>query len=170
MVSILGFVNVTILANSRIVFAMSRDGLFLSAAGRVHPRYGSPHIAIAVMAIWSLALLFLSGGDIGALLSGVVFADWIFFGLGAGSVFVLRRSMPDAPRPYRVPGYPLLPVFFVLAAVAGIASSFYKSLRMSLLGSAILLVGVAIYYWRLPRGAQGGGSAPSDPSAPSEVR
>jgi APA family basic amino acid/polyamine antiporter len=161
MVSIFGFVNVTILANSRIVYAMSRDGLFLSAAGRVHPRYGSPHIAIAVMAIWSLALLFLSRGDIGVLLSGVVFADWIFFGLGAASVFALRRSMPDAPRPYRVPGYPLLPTFFVLAAVAGIASSFYKSLRMSLLGSAILLLGVIIYYWRLQRGAQGGGSARS---------
>lgn len=161
MISIFGFVNVTILANSRIVFAMSRDGLFLAAAGRVHPRYGSPHIAIAVMAIWSLALLFLSRGDIGVLLSGVVFADWIFFGLGAASVFVLRRSAPDAPRPYRVPGYPVLPAFFVVAAAAGIASSFYKSLRMSLLGSAILLLGVIIYYWRLPRGARGSGSAPS---------
>lgn len=161
MVSIFGFVNVTILANSRIVYAMSRDGLFLSAAGRVHPRYGSPHIAIAVMAIWSLALLFLSRGDIGVLLSGVVFADWIFFGLGAASVFVLRRTMPDVRRPYRVPGYPALPAFFVLAAVAGIASSFYKSFRMSLLGCAILLIGVLIYYWRASRGAQAGGSAPS---------
>lgn len=148
MISIFGFVNVTILANSRIVYAMSRDGLFLSAAGRVHPRYGSPHIAIAVMALWSLALLFLSRGDIGVLLSGVVFADWIFFGLGAASVFVLRRTMPGVPRPYRVPGYPLLPAFFVIAAVAGIASSFYESFRMSLLGCAILLVGVLIYYWR----------------------
>jgi APA family basic amino acid/polyamine antiporter len=113
------------------------------------------------MAIWSLALLFLSSGDIGVLLSGVVFADWIFFGLGAASVFVLRRTMPSVPRPYRVPVYPLLPAFFVLAAVAGIASSFYKSLRMSLLGSAILLLGVIIYYWRLTRGARDGGAAPS---------
>jgi APA family basic amino acid/polyamine antiporter len=161
MVSIFGFVNVTILANSRIVYAMSRDGLFLAAAGRVHPRYGSPHIAIAVMAIWSLALLFLSRGDIGVLLSGVVFADWIFFGLGAASVFVLRRTMSVASRPYRVPGYPVLPAFFVLAAVAGIASSFYKSIRMSLLGCAILFIGVLIYYWRLTRGTPDGGAAPS---------
>jgi APA family basic amino acid/polyamine antiporter len=107
---------------------------------------------------WAIALLVITRGEIGALLSGVVFADWIFFGLGAASVFVLRRSLPDAPRPYRVPGFPVLPAFFVLAAIAGIASSFYKSPRMSLLGSAILLLGVIIYYWRAPRGARGGSS------------
>jgi APA family basic amino acid/polyamine antiporter len=145
MVSIFGFVNVTILANSRIVYAMARDGLFLEAAARVHPRYGSPHVAIGVMAGWSIALILLTHGDVGTLLSGVVFADWIFFGLGAASVFVLRRSMPDAPRPYRTLGYPVVPAFFVLAAVAGIVSSFYKSLGMSLLGSALLLAGVAVY-------------------------
>jgi APA family basic amino acid/polyamine antiporter len=145
MVSIFGFVNVTILANSRIVYAMARDGLFLRAAARVHPRYGSPHIAIAVMAGWSIALILLAGGDIGTLLSGVVFADWIFFGLGAASVFALHRAMPDAPRPYRVLGYPLVPAFFVLAAAAGIASSFYRSVRMSLLGSALLVIGVVVY-------------------------
>ncbi|HEY9449757.1 MAG TPA: amino acid permease, partial [Gemmatimonadaceae bacterium] len=157
MVSIFGFVNVTILANSRIVFAMSRDGLFLDVAAHVHPRYGSPHVAIVVMAVWSVALLLLARGDIGTLLSGVVFADWIFFGLGAASVFVLRRRMPHVRRPYRVPGYPLIPAFFVLAAAAGIASSFYKSLRMSLLGSGILLIGVLVYLWRAPSRPGAGG-------------
>jgi APA family basic amino acid/polyamine antiporter len=145
MVSIFGFVNVTILANSRIVYAMARDGLFLDAAARVHPRFGSPHVAIVVMAVWSIALLLLSGGNLGTLLSGVVFADWIFFGLGAASVFALRRSMPNAIRPYRALGYPVVPAFFVLAAVAGIASSFYKSLRMSLLGSALVALGIVVF-------------------------
>lgn len=154
MVSIFGFVNVTILANSRIVYAMARDGLFLDAAARVHPRFGSPHVAILVMAGWSITLILLTAGDIGTLLSGVVFADWIFFGLGAASVFALRRTMPHAPRPYRTLGYPVVPAFFVLAAVAGITSSFYKSLRMSLLGSAILLAGVLVFYvYRLRRPA-----------------
>lgn len=145
MVSIFGFVNVTILANSRIVYAMARDGLFIEEAARVHPRFGSPHIAIVVMAVWSIALLLLSGGSLGTLLSGVVFADWIFFGLGAASVFALRRSMPNAMRPYRALGYPVVPAFFVVAAVAGIVSSFYKSLRMSLLGSALLALGVVVF-------------------------
>lgn len=146
MISIFGFVNVTILANSRIVYAMARDGLFLRAAARVHPRWGSPHVAIGVMAAWSVTLIVLTHGDIGTLLSGVVFADWIFFGLGGASVFALRRLRPDAPRPYRTLGYPVLPAFFVLAAVVGIVSSFYKSLQMSLLGTAILLLGVAVYW------------------------
>lgn len=146
MISIFGFVNVTILANSRIVYAMARDGLFIDAAARVHPRFGSPHIAIVVMAVWSIALLVLSGGNLGTLLSGVVFADWIFFGLGAASVFALRRSMPDAMRPYRALGYPVVPAFFVVAAVAGIVSSFYKSLRMSLAGSALVATGIVVFY------------------------
>jgi APA family basic amino acid/polyamine antiporter len=145
MLSILGFVNVAILTNSRLPYALAKDGVFLEAAGRVHPRFGTPHVAIALLGVWSLILLVGSGGRIGALLSGVVFADWIFFGLGAASVFVLRRRMPTAERPYRVWGYPILPALFVAAACVGVASSFLASLRTSLLGSAILLVGIAVF-------------------------
>jgi basic amino acid/polyamine antiporter, APA family len=148
MVSIFGFVNVTILANSRIVFAMARDGLFLESAGRVHQRFGSPHVSIAIMAAWSIALLLLARGDLGTLLSGVVFADWIFFGLGGASVFALRRQRPEALRPYRALGYPVTPAFFVLAAIAGIVSSFYQSPTMSLLGTALLAAGVVVYALR----------------------
>lgn len=150
MLSILGFVNVAILANSRLPYALARDGVFLAAAGRVHPRFGTPHVSIALLCIWSLILLFGSGGRIGALLSGVVFADWIFFGLGAASVFVLRRRMPGAERPYRVWGYPVLPALFVAAACVGVASSFLASMRTSLVGCAMLLVGVVLFAWRKP--------------------
>jgi APA family basic amino acid/polyamine antiporter len=145
MLSILGFVNVTILANSRVVFAMAQDGAFAERAARVHPRYGSPYVSIVVMCVVALALLVITRGDLGQLLSAVVFADWIFFGLGAASVFVLRRKWPDAPRPYRALGYPVVPAFFVLAAAAGVASSFVASARTSLLGVGILLVGVAVH-------------------------
>jgi APA family basic amino acid/polyamine antiporter len=146
MLSILGFVNVVILATPRIFFAMARDGVFLQAAARVHPRYGSPHISILIMGGWAVALLVITQGEIGALLSGVVFADWIFFGLGAASVFALRRSRPDAPRPYRAWGYPVVPALFVLAAVLGIVSAYKSSLRTSLLGTGILLAGVVVFY------------------------
>ena len=145
MLSILGFVNVVILATPRIFFAMARDGVFLKAAARVHPRFGSPHVSILIMGAWAVALLVITRGEIGALLSGVVFADWIFFGLGAASVFVLRRTHPDAPRPYRAWGYPLVPAFFVVAAAIGIVSAFVSSPRTSLLGTGVLLVGVAVY-------------------------
>lgn len=146
MLSILGFVNVVILATPRIFFAMARDGVFLQAAARVHPRFGSPHISVLIMGGWAIVLLLITRGEIGALLSGVVFADWIFFGLGAASVFALRRSRPDAPRPYRAWGYPIVPGFFVVAAVFGIVSAYISSLRTSLLGTGILLVGVVVYY------------------------
>jgi APA family basic amino acid/polyamine antiporter len=145
MLSILGFVNVTILANSRIVFAMARDGAFLASAAKVHPRFGSPHVSIVVMCALALALLALTRGDLGQLLSAVVFADWIFFGLGAASVFALRRKWPDAVRPYRALGYPAVPAFFVLAAVVGIVSSFVAAPRTSLLGAALLAIGAVVF-------------------------
>ena len=145
MLSILGFVNVVLLGNSRMPFAMARDGLFLAAAGRVHPRFGTPHVAIAIMVVWSLVLLFGTRGDLGALLSGVVFADWIFFGLGGASVFVLRRKRPDAVRPYRSLGYPVLPALFVLAAGIGIVSAYVSAPRTSLFGTGLLVAGVIVY-------------------------
>ena len=154
MLSVLGFVNVVLLANSRIIYAMAVEGLFVEAAGRVHPRFGSPHIAILIMTAWALLLLAFTRGDLGALLSGVVFADWIFFGLGAASVFALRRKMPDAPRPYRVIGYPWMPAFFVAAAVVGILSAIVSSPGTSALGVAQLVVGVGAFWWfrrRAPR-------------------
>jgi len=147
MISILGFVNVAILTNSRLPYALARDGVFLAAVGRVHPRFGTPHLSIALMGGWALVLLLVTGGEIGALLSGVVFADWIFFGLGAASVFVLRRTMPDAPRPYRAWGYPVVPAVFVLAAGFGVLSAWVAAPRTSLLGSVMLVVGVAVYRW-----------------------
>ncbi|HUO52182.1 MAG TPA: amino acid transporter, partial [Gemmatimonadaceae bacterium] len=120
------------------------------AAGRVHPRFGSPHVAILLIAAWSLVLLFAARGELGPLLDGVVFADWIFFGLGAASVFVLRRTRPQADRPYRVLGYPWLPAFFVVAAVGGVASSIISSPVVSLIGVALLAAGAAAY-WMMAR-------------------
>jgi APA family basic amino acid/polyamine antiporter len=148
MLSIFGFVNVALLTNARVLYALGQDGAFLPSAGKVHPRYGSPHIALLMLGGWSLVLLFATRGTIGTLLSGVVFADWIFFGLGAASVFVLRRTRPDLHRPYRVPGYPWLPAFFVLSAVIGIVSAYVSALQMSLVGTAMVAAGAALYKWR----------------------
>jgi APA family basic amino acid/polyamine antiporter len=145
MLSILGFVNVVLLGNSRIPFAMARDGAFLAAAGKIHPRFGTPHVAIGIMVVWSLVLLYGTRGDLGDLLSGVVFADWIFFGLGGASVFVLRRKRPDAVRPYKSLGYPVLPALFVLAAVVGVVSAFVAATTMSLVGTGLLLAGLVAF-------------------------
>jgi APA family basic amino acid/polyamine antiporter len=156
MLSILGFVNVVLLGNSRMPFAMARDGLFLPAAGRVHPRFGTPHVAIGIMVAWSIALLLFTRGDLGDLLSGVVFADWIFFGLGGASVIVLRRTMPDAQRPYRALGYPVMPALFVVAAAIGVISAWVAAPRTSFLGTVLLLVGVGVYRYFAGKGAPAG--------------
>ena len=145
MLSILGFVNVVVLTQSRIFFAMARDGVFFRAAAGVHPRFRSPHVAIAIMSAWAVALLLATRGSIGALLSGVVFADWIFFGLGGASVFVLRRTRPNDERPYMTLGYPWVPALFVIAAAAGIVSAIVSAPRASLVGTALLLLGLAAY-------------------------
>ena len=148
MLSIFGFVNVALLTNARVLYALGQDGAFLPSAGKVHPRYGSPHIALMMLGGWSLVLLVATNGTIGTLLGGVVFADWIFFGLGAASVFVLRRTRADMHRPYRVPGYPWVPAFFVLCALVGIVSAYVSALKMSLVGTAMVAAGAALYKWR----------------------
>ncbi|MBI2797030.1 MAG: amino acid permease [Gemmatimonadetes bacterium] len=145
MVSILGFTGVALITNARVLFALGEDGAFLRAAARVHPRWGSPHVALLLLGGWALVLLLLTRGEFGQLLSGVVFADWIFFGMGAASVFVLRRTRPEAVRPYRVPGYPVLPAFFVLAALVGVVSAFLASPDTSLFGSALLGLGTVVH-------------------------
>ena len=149
MLSILGFVNVALLTNARVVFALGSDVPVLRAAGRVHARFGSPWVALVLLGGWSLALLLVTRGSIGTLLGGVVFADWIFFALGAASVFRLRALRPDAPRPYRALGYPWLPAFFVAAGIVGIVSAYVSELRMSLFGTALLALGALI--WRAAR-------------------
>jgi APA family basic amino acid/polyamine antiporter len=151
MLSILGFVNVALLTNARVVFALGNDVPALHAAGRVHARFGSPWVALMMLGGWSLALLVATRGSIGTLLGGVVFADWIFFALGAASVFRLRALRPDAARPYRALGYPWLPAFFVAAGVVGIVSAYVSELTMSLFGTGLLVVGAVV--WRAARRA-----------------
>ncbi len=90
-------------------------------------------------------------GTYGQLLDYVVFADWIFFGLTVASVFVFRRTMPDAPRPFRTWGYPVTPALFVLAAIAIVFSVIRVSPVQSAIGAALMLAGVpAFYYWKTP--------------------
>lgn len=145
MISILGFVNVAILANARIPYALARDGVFFESVGRVHPRFGTPHIAIILCGTWALILLVATKGGIGDLLSGVVFADWIFFGLGAASVFQLRRTRPNARRPYRAWGYPIVPAIFVVAAGFGVLSAYLAAPVTSGAGTVMLIVGVFVH-------------------------
>ncbi|HEU4565716.1 MAG TPA: amino acid permease, partial [Gemmatimonadaceae bacterium] len=155
---------VILLATPRVFYAMARDGAFLPFAARIHPRFGTPHWSIALMGGWALALLFLTQGRIGELLGGVVFADWIFFGLGAATVFVLRRTRATLERPYRVWGYPLVPAFFVLAAIAAVASAVASAPAASLRGALLLALGVPLHYLFVRRRASRAGDRRAEPA------
>src|SRR5438046_8375523 len=116
LVSIFSAANGLALTGPRMYFAMARDGVFFRALAQVHPRFGTPALAVLVSATW--AALLAASGTFEQLFTYVVFASWLFAALAAASVFVLRRRRPDAPRPFRVPGYPLTPALFIAPAVA----------------------------------------------------
>ena len=147
-VSTFGFLDVTILAASRVYYAMAADGVFLPSVARLHPRFGTPTVALLLQAVWASLLAF--SGGYGQLLDYVVFADWIFFGLTGVSLFVFRRRLPLAQRPggvVRTPGYPLLPGLFVVAAAAVVFSVMRTNPLRSAAGAALLAAGVPAYWW-----------------------
>jgi APA family basic amino acid/polyamine antiporter len=114
-VSTLGSSHASVLANARVSFAQARDGLLFHQLGAVHPRFGTPHVSLWVGGIMGAAAAWFQGSFV-ALAGTFVFTMWIFYAMAAGAVIVLRVRRPLAPRPYRCPGYPVVPALFVLAA------------------------------------------------------
>lgn len=143
LVSIFSAANGLALTGPRMYFAMARDGVFFRRLALVHPRFGTPALAVAASAAWAM-LLALTGG-FEQLFTYVVFASWLFAALAAASVFVLRRRRPDAPRPFRVPGYPLTPVLFIAAAVAIVLNTVVARPVQALIGLGIVATGVPAY-------------------------
>ena len=150
LVSIFSAANGLMLTTPRMYFAMARDGVFFERLASVHPRFGTPAFAVIALAVWS-AVLALSG-TFEQLLTYVVFAGWIFYGLGATAVFVYRRRQPDAVRPFRTPGYPVTPVLFVASAAALVLSTLVAQPVRGAVGLAAVLIGTpAFYMWRARR-------------------
>ena len=143
MLSILAALNGTLLGGSRIPFAMARDGLFLKQAATVHPHYRTPNFAIGTIAATS-ALILLSG-RYEELFTCVIFSSWILYGMAGFSVIVLRRKHPEMARAYRVPGYPYLPVLFTVTAGVLLYATMMRSPRESLIGLAIIVLGIPYY-------------------------
>ncbi len=145
-ISTFGFLDLSFLAPTRISYAMARDGLFPPALSRLHSRFQTPAAAIALQAAWSSVLVAI--GNYGGLIDSVVFADWIFFGLAAAAVFVLRRRAGGAPPAgrFRTPGYPVLPILFVAASVLAVVSAVLSSPQRSAVGIALLAAGIPVYF------------------------
>jgi basic amino acid/polyamine antiporter, APA family len=151
MFSSFGALHSTVLANSRIPFAMARDGLFFRSLVRLSPRSNVPVRAILAQAAWASVLAV--SGSYDTLTDSVIFASWLFYGLTTASLFVFRKKMPDAARPYRALGYPLVPMIFVLVTAALLLNTFVASPRQAFQGVGVLVAGLPFYwYWsrRMP--------------------
>lgn len=147
-VSTFGFLNLAILAPTRVYYAMAADRAFLPALATLHPRYRTPWVAIAIQSSWSCVLAL--SGSYGQLLNYVVFADWIFFGLTVATVLVFRKRLPLDARPpdsFKTPGYPIVPVAFSTIAMAVVSSVVYAEPYDAARGAALLAAGVPIYFW-----------------------
>jgi APA family basic amino acid/polyamine antiporter len=142
--SMLATLNGTVMSGARIPYAVSRDGYFFQALAAVHPRFRTPSLAIIVQAILAIALL-LVGGAFRELFSLAIFAEWLFYMIASSTIFVFRRREPDAVRPYRMRGYPLLPALFIVSAGVLLYYTFTANLANSAVGLAIILIGIPIF-------------------------
>jgi basic amino acid/polyamine antiporter, APA family len=146
-VSTFGALNAVLMAIPRVFWAMADDGLFFRTVAAVHPRYRTPHMAVSAMAVLAILYLFLHTFE--QLIEAFILASLPFWGLSVASVLVLRRTRPDLPRAYRTPGYPLVPVLFVLAMAALVANSLYEHPEATTTTIGVVLAGVPLYYtWR----------------------
>ncbi len=145
LISILAALNGSILTGARVPYAMARDGLFFRTAAVVHPRFHTPGHAVILLCLWSSVVVL--SGWFDDLYNFVIFGSWILYLMTALSVVVLRVKQPNLPRPYRVVGFPLVPVLFVLVAVFLLGSTLVSRPRESLMGLGMMGLGIPFYYF-----------------------
>ena len=143
-VSIAASISAMVLAGPRVYFAMARDGMFVRAAGRVHPRFRTPATAIVAQGVWSSVLVL--SGTLAQLVTYTGFAVVLFAGVAVSALFVLRRRDSGAPRRFSALGYPWAPAIFVVASVAMVANSFWRDPASSLAGVALIAAGLPVYF------------------------
>lgn len=150
----------SMMTGPRIFFAMADRGLFFQTIARVSPRYQSPSVAIWLAT--GLGVVYVLLNDFQQLADKFILGIWPFYALAVGAVFVLRRSRPELPRPYRTWGYPLVPILFLMASVGMVVNALITAPRDTGITFAIILVGVPAYYaWRAWSGGALGGNAPA---------
>ena len=147
LVSIFSAINGITITAPRVYYAMAKDDLFFRKLAEVHPRFGTPALAVIAGTAWAMVLA--TTGTFEQLFTYVVFVSWIFYALGAVGVFVLRRREPAATRPFKVPGYPWTPLAFILAAIALVANTIATQPGRAAIGIGVVLLGVPVYTaWR----------------------
>jgi APA family basic amino acid/polyamine antiporter len=142
-ISTFGAVNSDLLGAPRIFYAAAEDGLFLQTLGRVHPTYRTPYISILFSAL--LGIVFVVTGTFEQIADTFVLAVWPFYGLAVAGLYRLRRRA-DLPRPYRVPGYPVVPAIFIAACVYLVVSALIGDPIWTSVTLAVVLAGIPVYY------------------------
>jgi APA family basic amino acid/polyamine antiporter len=161
--SIFSASNGNVLTAPRVYYAMAEDGLFFRRLAQVHPRYKTPAAAVILGSAWAAVLA--ATGSFQQLLTYVVFTGWIFYALGAACIFVYRRRVAAAERPYSVPGYPWTPLLFILSAAAIVLNTLVAAPRTAVTGLVIVLLGVPIYFiWRAVLNRRIGPAEPAEAS------
>ena len=147
-ISTLGFLSQSVLTAPRVYFAMAEDRVFFRQLAWLHPRTRVPVVAILLQSIWTVVILL--SGKYNQILNYVTSMDWVFFGLSASCLFVLRRRDPHGAK-VRMPGHPFTTALFCLACAGLVANTIYKFPHDTLIGMAILASGVPVYYiWKRP--------------------
>lgn len=145
--STFGFMNLALLSAPRVYYAMAADGVFFKSVAHLSPRFRVPTVAILLQGV--VAALFALTNTYDKLLGYAVFADWIFFALAGVALIVFRRTLPDAPRPFRTPLYPFTPILFALAGAGIVINTFVADTRNALIGAFIIMLGVPVFYiWK----------------------
>jgi APA family basic amino acid/polyamine antiporter len=147
LISIFAALNGSILSGGRVPYAMARDGLFFRSMATVEPKFRTPGNAMIWLSLWSSVVIL--SGWFDDLYNFVIFGSWILYLMTAVSVFVLRRKQPHLKRPYRVLGYPFVPVLFIGVAALLLVSTLQTRPRESLMGLFLMALGIPFYfYWK----------------------
>ena len=144
LLSTFGATNCQLMPHSRVYFAMARDGLFFRSASKCHPVHRTPSNSLIIQGVWASILVI--SGTFDQLTDMVIFASFIFYGATALGVFVLRRTMPDAPRTYKVPLYPFVPAFFVAFCIVLVVVTIIQAPANAGIG-LVLMLSAAPFYW-----------------------
>jgi APA family basic amino acid/polyamine antiporter len=144
--SIFVTLNGTVMSGARVPFAAARDGLFFRKVAELSPRFGTPAPSLVLQACLS-TLLLLAVGRFQQLFELAIFAEWLFYMIASSTIFVhRRRAAAESATTFRMWGYPMLPALFIAAAAVLLVYSYRSNLRSSLLGTAIILAGVPVFY------------------------
>jgi APA family basic amino acid/polyamine antiporter len=147
MISTFGCNNGLILSGARVYYAMARDNLFFKSSGTLHPQFKTPTTALIIQAVWTSVLCL--SGTYGELLNYVIFAALLFYMIAAIGIFMLRAKRPDAERPVKAVGYPMLPALYIVATGALCVNLLFQQTRYAGLGLIIVALGVPVYFvWK----------------------